>query len=157
MSPLHRHRRGFTLIEVLIALGIFMMMAVVLGMSYVNILNAYEIASQSVMRDDDVRFARAALLAEADRELVERGAEFDSGGGRKVKWRATIEPTGTADLFAVLFTCEISSPELSKPLITEEYFRVLRPTWSEPAERDKLRAETKTRIAELRQKLANDR
>jgi general secretion pathway protein I len=157
MSPLHRHRPGFTLIEVLVALAIFMMMAVVLGMTYINILNAYEIASQSVMRDDDVRFARAALMAEADREIVERGADFDGGNGRRVQWKAVIEPTNTADLFAVTFTCEITSPEYPKPVVTEETFRLLRPTWSEPADRDKLRAEAKTRIAELRQKLANDR
>ena len=51
-----RHsRRGFSLIEVLVALGIFMMMAVVLGTSYINILNAYELAGRSVVRDEDVR------------------------------------------------------------------------------------------------------
>jgi general secretion pathway protein I len=154
--PPHR-RRAFTLIEVLVALAIFMMMAVVLGTSYINILNAYDIAGRSVLVDDDVRFARAALLAEADRELVERGGEFDGGNGRRVAWKAVVEPTNVADLFAVTFTCEITVPSEPKPEIIEERFRLLRPTWSEPAERDKLRAETKTRIQELRQKLANDR
>jgi general secretion pathway protein I len=153
----NRHRYGFTLIEVLVALAIFMMMAVVLGMAYINILNAYEIAAQSVTRDEDVRFARTALMAEADRDVVEQGAEFDGGNGRRVKWKAVIEPTNTADLFTVLFTCEITSPELPKPEVTEESFRLLRPTWSEPADRDKLRADAKTRILELRQELANQR
>jgi general secretion pathway protein I len=68
-----------------------------------------------------------------------------------------VEPTNVADLFAVTFTCEITVPSEPKPEIIEERFRLLRPTWSEPAERDKLRTEAKTRIQELRQKLANDR
>ena len=34
----------------------------------------------------------------------------------------------------------------------EQVFRVLRPTWSEPAERDKLRAEAQKRILELQEK-----
>ena len=150
-------RSGFTLIEVLVALAIFMMMAIVLGMAYINILNAYEIAAQSVTRDEDVRFARAALMAEADREVVERGAEFDGGDGRRVKWKAVIEPTNVADLFNVLFTCEITGPALPRPEVREESFRLLRPTWSEPADRDKLRADAKTRILELREKLVNQR
>jgi general secretion pathway protein I len=156
-SPHARRRAGLTLIEVLVALAIFMMMAVVMGMSYINILNAYDIAARSVVADDDVRFARAALLAEADRELVERGGEFEGAAGRRVSWKAVVEPTNVADLFAVTFTCEITVPSEPKPEIVEERFRVLRPTWSEPAERDKLRSEAKTRIQELRQKLANSR
>lgn len=150
-----RRTSAFTLLEVLVALAIFVMMAIVLGAAYVNILNAYELAGRSVTRDEDVRFSRAALLAEADRDTAEQGATFDGGNGRRVQWKAAIEPTGTADLFTVTFTCEINAPELPKPEITRETFRVLRPTWSEPAERDKLRAAAKARITQIQQALAN--
>ena len=153
-----RHsRRGFSLIEVLVALGIFMMMAVVLGTSYINILNAYELAGRSVVRDEDVRFARAMLLAEAEREVAERGARFEGLNGRQVSWTAVIEPTNTADLFTVTFTCEITAPELAKPEVVTDVFRVLRPTWSEPADRDRLRNDAKTRITQIQQELGNKR
>ena len=153
-----RHsRRGFSLIEVLVALGIFMMMAVVLGTSYINILNAYELAGRSVVRDEDVRFARAMLLAEAEREVAERGARFEGLNGRQVSWTAVIEPTNTADLFTVTFTCEITAPELAKPGVVADVFRVLRPSWSEPAERDRLRNDAKTRITQIQQELGNKR
>lgn len=152
-----RRRAGFSLIEVLVALAIFVMMAIVLGATYLNILTAYEIAGRSVNRDEDVRFARVALLAEADLELAERGAEFDGGNGRRVSWKAVIEPTTTTDLFSVTFICEITGPDLPKPDMHEETFRVLRPTWSEPAARDKLRADAKTRIEKIQQGLANKR
>ncbi|ATC64572.1 prepilin-type cleavage/methylation domain-containing protein [Nibricoccus aquaticus] len=152
-----KRRRGFSLIEVLVALAIFVMMAIALGATYINILNAYEIAGRAVTRDEDVRFARAALLAEADLTVVERGAEFDGGNGRRVSWKAAVEPTTTADLFKVTFQCELTGPDLPKPEMREETFRVLRPTWSQPADRDKLRADAKMRIEKIQQGLANKR
>jgi general secretion pathway protein I len=159
-KKLMRHRRarwGFTLVEVLVALAVFMMMAIVLGASYINILHAYDLAGRAVVKDEDVRFARASLLAEADRDAAERGARFDGVNGRQVNWNATIEPTTTADLFLVTFSCEVSGPEQPKPETVTEVFRVLRPTWSEAADRDKLRADAKKRITEIQQTLANKR
>ena len=41
--------------------------------------------------------------------------------------------------------------------ITTETFRLLRPTWSEPADRDKLRADAKTRIVKIQEGLFNQR
>lgn len=152
-----RRRRGFSLIEVLVALAIFVMMAIALGATYINILNAYEVAARAVMRDEDRRFARTALLAEADIDLAERGAEFEGVNGRRVSWKSVIEPTTTADLFQVTFICEITGPDLPKPETTEESFRVLRPTWSKPADRDKLRMDAKTRIEKIQQTLGNSR
>jgi general secretion pathway protein I len=148
---------GFSMIEVLVALAIFTLMAIVLGATYLNILKAYEVAGRAVNRDEDVRFARAALLAEADLQLVERGADFAGANGRNVSWKAVVEPTSTADLFLVTFQCEITGPDLPKPETHEERFRVLRPTWSQPADRDKLRADAKMRIEKVQQGLANNR
>ena len=150
-----RGRRAFTLIEVLIALAIFVMMAVVLGMAYSNVLTSYEVAARVTKGDDDVRFARAALLAEPEREKAELGAEFDGENGRRVRWKAVIEPTNVADLFTVTFICEINAPDLPKPQLTQDVFRLLRPTWSEAADRDKLKADAKTRIQKIQQGLAN--
>ena len=141
--------RAFTLIEVLIALSIFAMAAVVLGAAYVNVLLSYETAARSTQGDEDVRFARAQLLAIADPKKIEEGGDFDSPGGRRVHWSAQIESTETADLFLVHFLCEINDPAApDAPKIAQD-FRVLRPTWSDPAERDKLRQDARQRIQEL--------
>ena len=141
--------RGFTLLEVLIALTIFALAAVVLGASYVNVLLSYQIAARSTQGDEDVKFARAQLLAIADPKKIEEGGDFDSPGGRRVHWSAQIEPTETADLFLVHFLCEINDPATPDAPRIEQDFRVLRPTWSDPAERDKLRQEARQRIQEL--------
>ena len=145
-------RRGFTLLEVLVALAVFALGAIVLGAAYVNVLNAYETAQRSNPGDQEVRFARSLLLAEPDREKAEKGGDYTSPDGRRVQWHATIEPTMTADLFQVSFSCEISGPpEWALPVVTES-FTVLRPTWADPAVNGKLRQLARDRIKELQEK-----
>ena len=144
-----RRRRAFTLVEVLIALAVFTGSAIVLGSAYVNILTGYERARWNSSRDDDLRFARAALLAEPDIEKAREGGDFEAVGGRRFKWTATIDPTPTADLFLVVFNCEISGGDTKGTETATQEFRVIRPTWSVAAERETLRADAKRRIEEI--------
>lgn len=150
---MRRPASAFTLIEVLVALAIFVMMAVVLGSAYINVLSAYEMAGRVGVRNEDVRFARELLLREAEREAAERGAEFDGGDGRRVRWSATIEPTSLPDLFLVNFSCEIAATNAEKAETVTERFQLLRPTWSEPEARGRLKGETKQRIQKIVQTL----
>ncbi len=143
--------RGFTLIEVLISLAIFAMAAIVLGAAYLNVLTAYQISTRRRMNDEDIRFARSLIMAQADRKLVEKGGEFDTVGGRHVQWTGEIESTTMPDLFEVTMTCDLSaSGDLPEKKVIE-HFRLLRPTWSDPVERDKLRADDRKRILDLQQ------
>lgn len=150
-SPTARRRtRAFTLIEVLVALSIFALAVVVLGSSYLNVLNSYEAVSRGVQTGEDFVFARQLVLNQPDRDKVEEGGEFDTASGHRARWTAIIESTNVADLFAVTFTCEISDPVRPEPDRVVQKFRVLRPTWSKDlAERSKLREEAKTRILEM--------
>jgi general secretion pathway protein I len=146
--------RAFTLLEVLVALSIFALAAVVLGASYINVLTSYAAVARAGRVDEDLRFARAALWAEVDRETAEQGADFESGDGRRIRWKAEIEPAGVADLFTVTFICELTERESGKTETVTEVFRLLRPTWSEVSERETLRAEARNRILELQGKTA---
>ena len=145
-------RRGFTILEVLVAVAIFAGAAVMLSGTYLNILNGYAMIEHESDYQNEVKFARAALLVEPDLEKAEKGGEFEATKGRHVNWKATIEPTKTADVFTVKFECEINGPDQKQPIHTTDSFRVLRPTWSKADERDKLRAAARTRIMELQVK-----
>ena len=145
-------RRGFTLLEVLVALAVFALGAIVLGAAYVNVLNAFETAQRSNQGEEDVRFARAQLLAEPDHDKAEQGGDFVSLGGQTVRWHATIEATNTADLFSVTFVCEFGEAPGSAAQTVTENFTVLRPTWADPVVNGKLRQATADRIKELQAK-----
>ena len=146
-------RIGFTLLEVLVALAIFSLAAVVFGAAYVNVLTSYEVARRVMQTDAEVKFARAALLAEPDADKAAQGADYDSADGRHIKWTATIEPTTVADLFTVTFECECTGPGLPEPQRMKQVFRVLRPTWSQATDRTTLRANAKDRILKIQEKI----
>gem|GEM_PF-169364 len=144
--------RAFTLLEVLVALAIFALAAVVLGSAYVNVLNSYAAVSRSRDADEEIKFARLQFLAEPDVKKIEDGGEFDGIGDRHVKWTATATPTTTADLFSVTFNCEVTDPLQHEPQKVTETLMLLRPTWSDPTERSKLLQDAKNRIAEIQKK-----
>jgi general secretion pathway protein I len=145
-------RRGFTIIEVLVALAIFAISAVVLGAAYLNVLNGYEIARRSNVNDGELYFARSQLLTQSDLPTAQSGAEFDDGD-RHVKWTAEIDPANTTDLFTVTFTCTITEPA-HDPRKVVETFMLVRPTWSDPTARSELRQNAANRIALVQGKQA---
>ena len=141
--------RAFTLLEVLIALAIFAVAAVVLGAAYVNVLTAYASIEPRNAYDSEVKFVRAVLLAQADRKKAEKGDDVNLPENRHARWNATIEETDVADLFHVRFTCVIDGSDLAKPFKVDQTFMLLRPTWSDPAVRDKLQQAAAARIQKL--------
>ena len=122
-------RRGFTVLEVLVALSIFAYASVTLVSGYLNVLNGYARARELMQSDQDIKFARAALLAQPDHDLATAGANFTTVDGRQVDWAATITPTNVANLFEVEFEVTVT-PVDGAAVTTVETFRVLRPTWS---------------------------
>ena len=150
-----RVRRGaaFTLVEVLLAITIFALSAVILASAYVNVLNSYLMVDRVAQSSADLTFARSLVLTEPDRKKLERGGWFDTADTRHVKWAVELLPTATADLFTVNFTCTIGALGEPEPQKTVQTFMLLRPTWSiDAGERSKLRENAKTRILELQGK-----
>lgn len=154
-NKIHPQTRAaaFTLMEVLMALVIFAMVAVVLGSAYLNILNSYETVSRSMQINEDFAFARQIVLTEPDRKKLEEGGEFETVNNRRTRWGVEIESTTMADVFKVTFTCEINDPARPQPDKLVQTFTVLRPTWViDAVERGKLKEDAKTRILEIQQK-----
>lgn len=146
-----RRRVGFTLIEVLVALAIFAIAAVVLGAAYVNLIQTHAALRERDGSEADIAFARDSLLIEPDLAKAERGGDVVLPDGRTGSWRATIEPTEVSDLFDV--TIEFSAPPPSgsgETVRTTETLRLLRPTWSTPADRKRIRDAARQRIERQR-------
>jgi hypothetical protein len=86
------------------------------------------------------------VLAEPDRKKVEDGGHLTLADGHQVTWSAKIESAGVADLF--LLTLEAESPGSGSQDGWKKRVSIhlLRPAWSDPTERDKLRELTKQRV-----------
>lgn len=150
-TPALRSRRAFTLIEVLVALAIFAIAAVVLGATYVNLIQTHAALRDRDGSGSDLRWARIALLSEPDRAAAERGGDVILPDGRTATWRATIEPAGVSDLFDVVLEFDAPPSASGGELVrTRENLRLLRPTWSTAAERTELQRLARQRLDRAR-------
>lgn len=138
-----------TLIEVLVSIAIFALAAIALGAAYVNTLEGLRRTVELERDAGDWRAVRTILLQEADRATAEKGGEMSLPDGRRVRWSVAIRPTAVADLFTVDLTGSVVT-DSGDELAHREMFRVLRPTWSEAAEREELLAAARARRLEER-------
>lgn len=152
-NSLHR-RAAFTLIEIIVALALFALAATVLASAYVNVLNAMENVKGDQALEQEVALVRSQVLLEPERKKVEEGGDVPTAGLGDATWRATVTPSeAIADLFRV--DLEITLPGAKDDGTTDrkidQTLWLLRPDWSEPTERDKLRAKSRERLQELKQ------
>ena len=131
----HPNRSAFSLIEVVIALAIFAMAAVVLTETFVNSLLAREKGVSNDARNRDIRAVRMQLLLEPNREDAKDGSTYETVSNGSANWKAEIEPTNVVDLFQVNFRIEFMKPQDDQEATYQETLYLLRPTWSEPGER----------------------
>ena len=143
-------RRGFTLIEVLMSLAIFALAAVSLGAAYSNVILGRIALQQDEQRLDDIARCRAALMETPGFDDVESGGDIHLPGGRTAHWKGKIEATAVSDLFAVQLTAEIEPTNGGEAEEVTETRMLLRPTWSIPSDRQKIRDEARQRLEKER-------
>lgn len=139
---------GFTFIEVMVALAIFAFSGLVLASSYVNVLSAQHAALRRDDRAADLRLVREALRAEPSADKVIVWNELALPDDRSARWKATLAATTVADLFDVTLEIELTGSDGGKLPTVTETCRLLRPTWSQPADRETLRAAARSKLAE---------
>lgn len=144
------HRSGFTLIEVVIALAVFAMAAVVLSDTFVNALLARERGVSNDARNRDIRAVRMQLLLEPNREEAEDGGTYETLSNGVADWEAEIEPTNVVDLFQVELQVEFQKPQEDQEASYQETLYLLRPTWSESDERSDLLQDKKDALERSR-------
>ncbi|HLS27879.1 MAG TPA: prepilin-type N-terminal cleavage/methylation domain-containing protein [Opitutales bacterium] len=141
-----RSSAAFTLVEVLLALMLFSLSAVVLGAAYLNVLNGYEMVRQNEGREEDLRMVRSMILQQPDREELERGGEVEGFYLGRIFWRAHIDPAPTPDLFLVTVEIEYRPHNSDLAQQDAQQFYLFRPSWSDPAENNNLREQMQQRL-----------
>lgn len=145
------HRRsGFSLIELLIALGVFAFAMVLISQTFFNILSALQRHEQQKQNINDLRFVRSQALLEADLDTFEDGGEIETLDSGRARWEADVEPTELPHFFRVQLRVMFSGSERTAAWEHAETLYLLRPTWSEAADSSELMARVRERIEDGR-------
>lgn len=145
VNPEARRRKGFSLIEAVIAIAIAGIAFFMLTETFFNVLLTLESLESQHDYQKDVRFVRSKVIQLSDREEVEEGGEITTLDLGEARWEAEIEETGTTDLFRLLLQVEFENPD-GDPVPYREVLYLLRPTWSDPIERSSLLEEARKEI-----------
>ncbi len=132
----NRPSAGLSIVEVVVALAIFAMVALVLLQS-VN----YGLVVLDRGSPDDLRMAvrdlRHELLQITDQETLEKGGEGRTSEGSRYRWKAEVFPTAVIDFFQV--EVEITFPEMpGSGEKREMLLQIYRPGWSQGRDREVL-------------------
>ena len=124
-------QRGFTIIEVLVALAILSTGAFVLTFAFANAVNGLQRQKDNSQWENDLQFVRRQVLLAKNMEELEEGDEIETLSSGVITWEATeIEMAEVIDLFRVTVEYEIEdAPEGYEQ--HSEILYLLRPAWSE--------------------------
>ncbi len=142
-----RSHGGFTLIELIVALAVFALSGAVLTTAYLNMLETRHAVERMAPNAPDLHLVRMALGGEPVLDKVTAWNELDLPQGRHARWRARVTATDIADLFDVALEIQLTDQKGSVLADQVEQLRLLRPTWSDPREREALRTAARNRLA----------
>ncbi len=137
-----REAHAFSLLEVLVALAIFGLVAGVLAQACANALNTLDSHRREPTDEAFFRFAMRTAMAIEDRDELENGGDIRMPDERMLVWTANIHETSVIDLFAVNFTFELEGHtrffgnDSGRQRLESVY--AFRPQWSDPVERSAL-------------------
>lgn len=137
---------AFTMIEVLVSMAIFAMAFVILADTYVNALQAYNGRPRKTLVDQDLAFVRQRVFRAPNRDVLEAGGTIETWQAGPATWDVEYEETEVIDLFEVMIEIEL----FDTGEVHRETLYLLRPSWSDPADRETLLNEKREAIRKSR-------
>lgn len=125
-------KKGFTLVEVTVALAIFGIAVVVLTQSFLGGMFSLESFKFDNSREEALRFIYNRVIRLEKRGEVEKGGVIETIDVGEVKWEARVEPMEVEKLYRIgvrVFFQNEKNAAKSKEYLEEFY--VYRPGWSD--------------------------
>ena len=140
-----RHRRAFSLLEVVAALSMFVLCASVLLETMGNSRTAVDALSRADNDDANLRLIFQKVLRSPDAATAARDGVMSTPDGMRLRWTCEIAPTEAVDLHRV--TVRISRETNGNASEAKEHILyALRPAWSDPVKRDAMLERRKASI-----------
>ncbi len=131
-----RHHAGFSLVETLVAMFIFILAVGVLAESAsiaINGLVNYEIKEG---RERDYQFVRAQILTISDTDSLSMGGRVGTPTAGDAEWQLVeTQTTDTPDFFQLTVNITLSGNADVPPESATQTMMVLRPQWSQTDDR----------------------
>lgn len=143
----YRESKGFSLIEVVIAIAVAGIAFFVLTETFFNVLLTLDGLESESDYQKDVRFVRREIIQIADRDELEDGGEITTLDLGEAVWDVELEETEIVDLFRMDLLIEFDNPD-GEPIEYRESLFLLRPTWSDPIESSAILSDVRDRIEE---------
>ncbi|MFI3290652.1 MAG: type II secretion system protein [Opitutales bacterium] len=121
-------KKAFTLIETIVALAIFAVMATAIGQAIYNLGAAINIADKDSKRDATREFLRYQVLQVTDLDELESTFDLEDLDGETVLVSCEVEETVVADLFKMYVNYKSTAYSIN------EEFLVIREDWYESAD-----------------------
>jgi type II secretory pathway pseudopilin PulG len=130
---IHFHRRrGFSLVETLVAMFIFMLAVGVLAEAANNAILALTVLEVKEGTERDYQFVRDQVLTISDTDSLGLGGDVDTPSAGRAHWDLVeSETTDTPDLFKVTLNISLSGNEGVPAESANQTLMLLRPQWSD--------------------------
>lgn len=124
--------KGFSLIEVTIALAIFALASVVFTQSFLGGMFSLESIKFNDAQSENVNMAYRHILAIESRDDLLKGGSMQSLNRGLLVWGASVKATDVTDLFKATIQVKFPEEKLAKKSesLIEEDFYLFRPGWS---------------------------
>ncbi|MDR1498197.1 MAG: type II secretion system GspH family protein [Puniceicoccales bacterium] len=138
-------RRSFTLIEVIISLGIFALFAVALLSAVTTVQQALIDTRESSDRGEAKRYVLRRALAATSYDDLSANTSAPLPEGGNVSWTTALEETDIPDLHRLTLSIDWGNDETEEVSIW-----VYRPEWSDPSSRSNLLQTLRTEFPQSR-------
>lgn len=129
-------KKGFTLVEVTVALALFGIAVVVLTQSFLGGMFSLESFNFDKPEDDALIFIHDQVISQA-KQSIENGGSINTVTHGVAKWGGTVQSTSVFELYKVILNVSFEGDKSSlKPKNYTQTFYLYRPEWAESAERD---------------------